>query len=225
MEFHLGHKREASNPDPVYNKPYGSQFPPIQAKGSLTYLQFIQVVKNLWEEGNPEVAFVPMGGKQNWDPDKGYIIYSQDRAVVKGDQLKPRLRHIVDGATGKKIMVFTQSFNHIVRFTAVHRDPAIAEQILESFEDFMIRPVTIIAKMLGLEELIYDRRPPSDMEKRYGDDVADRAVCYLVTVQKVLSIETDKLQEAYIQASIAIGMGDATPNGDFILASVQEENS
>ena len=90
------------------NRAFG---PPLQAAGNLTYIEFIAVVKLLWENIHPDIPIVPTQPAQ-------YSVYP---CVVYGLELrkayttepKPRNRVVQDNS----VMVYGQRFQNVVSFT------------------------------------------------------------------------------------------------------------
>jgi hypothetical protein len=195
--------------DPELNRFYGEDIPSITAKGNLTYLQFIDQIQHLWNKSNPEIDFMPYASNHIFNPEKGYIIYSLEMRKPQANNSKPRVHEVVDHPDDdtKKLVVYIQSFENLIRFTAVHKDPRTSEEIIEQFEDFMIWVTPIFIKS-GIENFFYGRRISDNHDARLGDDLALRAINYLVITQKILTVDMAKLEEYTI--SIALNDG-ATP--------------
>lgn len=210
MKFNYSNDRPV--PSPEYDQPYGTTLPPLQAKGTMSYLDFIDVVNYLWSKGHPEIFFGPFGSQTIFDPELGYMIYNLEDKKPKTNHPKPKLyetrNHPTD--TTKKIAIFIENFDLIVKFTAVHKAPRVAEEMIEEFENFMIT-ITPVLRMNGLENILYIRRMPDSHETRFGDDVSSRAIAYMIGVQKILIEEMDKLEEIHLQVQAVIN-GDATPS-------------
>lgn len=209
--------KEAYISDPDYDKPYGSKLPPLTGYGNLSYPQFIEVIQNLWSRAHSEVAVVPYGNKAKYDPEKGYILYSLENKKPADNNPKPTHRHdIVHFDTGSfEASVFSQSFNYLVQFTAVHRDPVVAERILEAFEDFMMVTAPEIMQA-GVSQLFYNRRVSDRDMTRLEEDLAGRAVIYMVTLQKIIVIKPGTLDS--IRVDIRTFMSQGEPDLNDILA-------
>lgn len=212
MKFDYSQRVQTPNPSPEYDQPYGAVLPSSQAKGNISYLQFIDVVDNLWRSGHPEIQFGPFGAHKIFNPEYGYIIYTLEDKKPRANHPKPRLYEVINDELdpSKKIAVFIENFNAIVKFTAIHKDARVCEELVEQFEDFIIE-ITPILKMIGLENIYYVRRMADSHETRYGDDVSTRAVAYQIGIQKILTTDLSILQGVLIQAQAVIA-GDATPS-------------
>jgi hypothetical protein len=196
--------------DPAYQRPFGTELPALRAYGNITYLQLIDIVSNLWEKAHPELKIVPYGSREKFDPEIGYIVYNLDQKVPTQDNTKPRHREDVALTDGGEveIRVFTQSFMHLIEFTAVHRDPRTAEEILEAFEDFMMI-ITPEIKAVGAEEFIYNRRIADRDQSRFGADIAARSVLFSAVLQKMIMVRPEALRS--IQIEVRILRETATP--------------
>lgn len=164
---------------------------PLQAAGNLTYIEFISVVKLLWENLHPDIPIVPTQPAQ-------YAVYP---CIVYGLELrkahtvepKPRSRQVVE----KDKMIFGQRFQNVVSFTVVTKmmgssdnvsryDGAeVADSLIEIFEDFMLE-YTPVFKRLGASEFIYARRLADAEENRGSTDVVKRTVTYMLTTEKLI---------------------------------------
>jgi len=188
-----------------YRQNYGQELPPIQAKGNLTYLQFIDLIEALWNFGHPEIQFIPYGPiNQRFDSDQGYIVYGLEVRKPKANHPRPRLfetrTHPTDPT--KLVAIFLENFENMISFTAVHKNPRIAEEMIEAFEDFIIE-MTPVLKKKGLEQISYYMRQHDRHEKRFGDDVASRSIVYQVGTQKIIITDVEKLDEVYLQVQLA----------------------
>lgn len=172
-------------PDP--HELYGKDIPLSTARGNLTYLQFIDLLKALWSKANPEVEFVPMGNREAFKPEKGYIVYSLESKKAASDNLKPRFMEDVISTDKEEFQgtIYIQKFDYLLEFSAVHKEPRTAEEILDAFEDFMMI-ITPELKYSGVQDLYYNRRITDRDQSRFGGDVAYRTVMYLVMLQKML---------------------------------------
>lgn len=213
--FHLGMEKGLKT-DPNYDRPYGQPLPALRAFGNVTYLQLIDIVANLWEKAHPELRIVPYGNRNQYDAEKGCIVYNLDQKRPKEDNTKPRFQEdIVITDTGQMtIKTFTQSFVHLIEFTAIHKYPRTAEEILEAFEDFMMI-ITPEIKSLGTEEFLYNRRLADRDLSRFGQDVASRSVMYTAVLQKMIMIRPEVLEEIQIEVRILREM--ATPEFNEVL--------
>lgn len=199
-------------PSPEYNQPYGTELPPIQARSNMSYLQFIDVIDYLWSQGHPEIRFSPVGAASIFDPELAYIIYSLEDKKPKANHPKPKLYEIKQDVNdpSKKVAVFIENFNIMVKFTAIHKNPRVAEELIEEFENFIIE-MTPVLRMNGLESLLYARRLSDSHESRYGDDISSRSIAYMIGVQKMLTTDVTILDSVSIQIQAVLN-GDATPS-------------
>jgi len=197
--------------DNEYNVPWGTPVPPIQGYGNVTYSQLMSVIGKIWEKAHPEVKFVPLGSREKFDPEIGYIVYSLENKKPADSNLKPKFRtDIVNTDSGdKEGAVFSQSFDHLVQFTAVHINPYTAEELIETFEDFMM-VVTPQLIQVGVEKIFYNRRVADRDETRFGQDVSSRAVQYLAQLQKLILINVEILE--HVRIDVRLMMESATPD-------------
>lgn len=208
--FNYAHERRG-NIDKEYDVKWGTYVPPIQAFGNVTFSQFMDVIGQIWEKAHPEVKFKPLGSREKFNPEVGYIIYSLENKKPADNNLKAKFRtDMVNTDTGlKEGAVFTQSFDHLIQFTAVHTDPHIAEELIETFEDFMmvVTPQFVYA---GVEKIFYNRRVADRDETRFGQDVSSRAVQYLAQLQKLILINTNILES--VRIDVRLLLEKATPD-------------
>lgn len=204
MKFNYAWEEENSNVEPEYLAPYGTDYPPITAQGNLTYLQFIDLVGSLWARAHPEIQFLPFSAGNIYDRENGYVIYSLETRRTHNNNSKPKVHQVVDHPTeqNKKLVIYIQSFDNIIKFSCIHKDPRIAEELVEAFEDFMLEVTPIFVK-LGIDQCIYNRRLPDQHEVRTGDDIASRTVSYLVITQKIVHVDVKKLEEVIATITIA----------------------
>lgn len=166
---------------------------PLQADGNLTYLQFIAVVKKLWEDSHSGIPIVPIQGTQY--AEYPVITYNLDIRRPHSDEPKRKMREMYSPTGGTDVRtIWGQRFMNIVRFTAVDTNPKKAEQIIEAFEDFMVE-YTPVLKRLGASELTYSRRYQDNDEVRSGEDVATRAVGYSLTTEKLYEVSSQKIEK------------------------------
>ena len=210
--FSLG-KERAAPLSPEYDVPYGHPSPPLTASGNLTYLQLIDLICYLWGKSNPEVPFVPMGNRESYDPEKGNIVYSLESKRAAQNNAKPQHRQDVvkTDAGDFKGSIYIQSFDHLIEFTAIHYNPRTAEELLESFEDFMM-VITPEIKYFGAEEFTYNRRLSGRDQTRFGNDIASRSVMYLAVLQKMIIIRPDILESIRIDVRILREQGTPESN-------------
>lgn len=212
MKFDYTNKIPSPTPSPEYNKKYGSFLPAVQARSNMSYLQFIDIVNYLWSKGHSDVMFQPFSAQKIFDPELGYIIYSLEDKKPRANNPRPRLYDTQEDPEDpkKKIAIFIENFNIIVQFTALHKDPRIAEELIEEFENFILE-ITPSLRMNGLESISYVRRMPDSHQTRFGDDISARAIAYMIGVQKILVTDMNVLEEVSIAVQ-AIVNNHATPS-------------
>lgn len=176
-----------------YDKMFG---PPLQASGNLTYIEFISMVKIIWQNAYPDIKVVPtQSGNYASYP---VIVYGLELRRPHTVEPKPRTRF----TSSKEVSVFGQRFQNIVSFTVITKSssagvigsnarysgPEAADQIIEIFEDFMLE-YTPVFKRLGASELVYARRLSDSEENRSATDVNKRTVTYMLTTEKLFAME------------------------------------
>ncbi len=209
VNFNWSQRRTDFTPDPQYQVRAFEPSPPLTAFGNLQYIEFMRMLETMWEAGHPEIPFRPYKDGEEYDPEQGYIIWSGVRKLPKDNNNKPRFHHRhKDEETGRVFTVSKQSFIHEVKFSAVHGDPWIAEELAEAWEDFMLE-ATPIVKRVGLEDIFYLGRNQDDIESRVGKDRAVRAIIYRIFTQKIFAVENAVLNDLYLRV---VTMFDATPS-------------
>lgn len=204
----------------------------LRADGNLQYLQLIDLIGYLWEKGHPDVKFVPAAAEGLSDSDKGYIVYGLEARSTTKDFAKARMTEIIrDTETGKDIEVWVQSFDNFISFAAVHRNPRIAEEIIEAFEDFMIES-TGVFKKVGLADMFYSRRYPDREDARISRDMCVRTVVYRAMIQKVRRVEHERIEEIIIDARVQLSKyaqypqtQQATPNISVVITDQATPNT
>lgn len=193
----------------------------LRAKGSMSYLDLMRLIGKLWGDAigvrqdgvTLRVPFHAINTALS-DPDYPVIVYSLQLRKPFSQEPKPKQRELLTTDDGNKILVRGQRFENIVKFNVIDRIfPAgteRAEEILETFEDFMLQ-MTPIFKELGLSDIFYGRRS-IDMEgTRLGTDVVERSVMYQVVTEKVTLIDVWKLNEVLVTAKIFLGNNEPVP--------------
>ena len=194
LEFGLPLKNEI-------NSPLRMQEEPLRAEGNLSYLDFIELVKGMWAKTNPQIPIVPTQSKRY--AKYPVITYGLELRKPFVDESKARYRNEHKVANDGSVYIVTgQRFTNIVKFTAItDNDPYLCEQIIEMFEDWMDE-WTKVFKRLGVSEMTYARRLPDDEGTRQGSDVCERAVTYMVRIEKLHQTSVSKLDEMVISARI-----------------------
>lgn len=177
---------------------YTNPKPPLRAKGNLSYLQFIELVKKIWAEAHPKVPMVTSGAD---DPAQyPCIIYSLQ--LRKTHPNEPKMRYREEKNDQEDVYVVGgQRFQNIIYFQAIGEAQNVdtVEHLIEIFEDFMIE-FTPVFKELGVSELVYARRLSDTEQQRPGANTVARTVSYMVTTEKVVSTRYERLKEIVITA-------------------------
>ncbi len=200
MQFNYSHEGKNISKDPAFQKAYGQPLPRLTANKNMEYLQFIDSVEYLWHAEHPEISFQPFADNHTFNPDKGYIVYSLVDREPTQNNAKARYQEMVDHPDDpdKKLVIYTWSFMNSVKFTALHQNPRIAEEIIEAFENFMIQTTPVYLE-LGVQSSMYGRRASDEHKTRYGDDLAARSLIWMVITQKVITTDLDRLKEILIE--------------------------
>jgi hypothetical protein len=208
--------------DVSVNRAFGA---PLQAAGNLSYLEFIAVVKLLWENIHPDIPVKPNhGGSYASFP---AIIYGLEIRKPHTVEPKPRSRQVVENDH----MIFGQRFQNVVSFTVITKaDRAssesnlgegryvgaeVADALAEVFEDFMLE-YTPVFKRLGASELVYARRLADSEETRSNIDIIKRTVTYLLTTEKLIQTSVSVIEK------IAIDVRTAMSHEASLITSPQE---
>jgi hypothetical protein len=170
------------------NRAFGS---PLQAAGNLTYIEFIAVVKLLWENLHPDIPIVPTQPAQY--STYPCVVYGLELRKAHTTEPKPRSRQVISNDK----MVFGQKFQNVVSFTVTTKmmggadhsnryDGAeVADSLAEVFEDFMLE-YTPVFKRLGASEFIYARRLADSEENKNNTDIIKRTITYMLTTEKLI---------------------------------------
>ena len=196
--FPVGNRNDVN-----FNERFGE---PLQASGNLTYLEFITVVKALWENAYPDIKIKPT--QSGTYADYPVIVYGLELRKAHTSEPKPRTR---TAQTNKCVVVFGQRFQNIVSFTVIteansgakqgsaarYSGPEVADNIIEIFEDFMLEH-TPVFKRLGASEFVYSRRLSDSEENRDSTDVCKRTVTYMLTTEKLFFQDVDQIESIVV---------------------------
>lgn len=204
--------------------------PPLQATGNLTYLEFIAVVKALWENAYPDIKIYPTDGGQYAEYPS--IVYGLEIRKTHSTEPKPRTRNTQNY---QDIMVFGQRFQNVVSFTIMtkanqatasnelekrYSGAQVADNLAEIFEDFMLEH-TPVFKRLGASEFVYSRRLSDSEINRDSTDIVKRTITYMLTTEKLIATNVEKIEKialdvrrymAYEKQLIDEATLGATPN-------------
>lgn len=212
---------------------------PLKASGNLSYLEFIDVVKILWNRSYPDIDIVPTSnGSYAKYP---CIAYGVELKKAHNNEPKPRTRQYIQGVNQ---YVYGQRFQNIISFTVMTRATAgsidtnlpaeeygsqvgyvgaeVADRIIEVFEDFMLE-YTPVFKALGASEFVYARRLSDAEMNKDNTDTIKRTVTYMLTTEKLLAASAERIEQividvrtyyAYEKELVDKANSMATPNFD-----------
>lgn len=177
--------------------------PPLRAEGNLNYLQFITLLRNLWEEGHPDIPMRPT--QSNKYARYPVIVYGLNMRKTQSAEPKKRYRDTemrLDEDT--HLRVEAQRFDNVITFTVItENNPELCETIIEAFEDFMYEQ-TKVFKRLGISDIFYSRRLPDREKTSSDDDTEERSVAYLVILEKVYITEEEKINKIIVRARLLL---------------------
>jgi hypothetical protein len=188
---------------------------PLQSGGKLSYLDFIGLVKFLWEQSHPNIPIKP-SAPDEYDllVDNEYIIvYDIELKKSANNEPKPRMRYAPDD---QNVLIYGQRFQIFVGFTVIAKigtaqdnevvdaqiieDTAVGcDAIIEEFEDFILEHVPIF-KALGVNELVYARRVADSEVMRRNRKLHKRKVIYSLTTEKTFRVEQTILDSILVRA-------------------------
>ena len=123
--------------------------------GTLNYLQFINLVKKLWEQSYADIPIIPLGpGTDTFSVHDYVIVYALELRKAHTIEPKPRMRQNISGKNNV-YTIYGQKFQNIVSFSVMTKigvvegghsnklnddtfKSQISDQIIEAFEDFML---------------------------------------------------------------------------------------
>lgn len=182
-----------SYPSSFYSDKGGAR---LQAEGNLTLLEFVAVVKRIWEESHPDIPVVTLAA----DHSAHYpcIAWWLVNKRTMKQEPKARLREQKKVLNGRVYQVHGQRFQNLIAFS-VYTDnkPDLANVIIEEFESFMIKYIPLF-KRLGASELVYAQRLPDDDESRAGKDATRRTVTFWMTTELLYQIPFDRIEAVEI---------------------------
>ncbi len=178
----------------------------LKADGNLSYLQFIELVRRLWENSYPEIPLVSnYGGAYASYP---CIAYGMELKRPHNQEPKLRYRDKTLGEDGKYYIIEGQKFQNVVSFAIMteadrgkikgddqeYIGAEVADRIIEIFEDFMLE-YTPVFKRLGAQEFVYARRLADSEINMDQTDVVKRTVTYLLTTEKLVATAVDRIEK------------------------------
>lgn len=192
---------------------------PLKSDGNLTYLEFISLVKKMWESVNPEIPIVPTQGKNF--AQYPCISYGLEFRKTSANETKARIRNQVLDPQFSNLIVTGQRYDNYITFSVhTENDPILAEHIIEQFEDFM-EEYTGTFKQLGLSEMVYGRRLSDKEANRESKDICVRSVAYMVTIEKIRVKEYDRIQKILIDARLFLEHNRSNQTSTFDPSSVE----
>lgn len=198
----------------------------LKAEGNLSYLEFIEVVKLLWENSYPDIPIVPtFGGAFANYP---CIAYGIELKRAHNQEPKMRYRDKALGEDGKYYIIEGQRFQNVVSFTVIVQADAakidgdstryvgaeVADRVMERFEDFILE-YTPVFKRLGASEFVYARRVSDTEVNMDQTDVVKRTVLYLLTTEKLSITGIDTVEKIVYDIRQYIAAQHATPLQDY----------
>lgn len=173
--------------------------PPLKARGNLSYMEFIGLIKLWWGKAHPDIPLIPMG-KDGEHATYPCIVYSMQLRKTHPNEPKMRLRE-ERNEQSDSFIVGGQRFQNIVYFEVRSQveHVEILDDIIERFEDFMLE-MTPALKECGLSEIVYARRLQDSLEQRPGANIFTKTVSYMVTTEKVITTRANRLTEAVVEA-------------------------
>lgn len=171
----------------------------LRAEKGIDYLGFIKLVTDLWKEVHPDIPIRPtQSPKYAKYP---VIVYGLEMRKTHVTEPKKRFRETEyrrDDDT--HLMIHAQRFDNVITFTVItENNPKYCETIIETFEDFMMEH-TPVFKQMGVSEFTYVRRKPDHEVTKPDEDNDERAVSYLVVLEKVIVTEVGKLEHILVKA-------------------------
>ena len=186
----------------------------LQAQGNLSYLEFMDVVRVLWSQVQPDIPIVPMqSGKYANYP---CITYSMELRKAHASEPKPRTRQVLSDISQH---IYGQRFQNIIAFTILTQATAgtidapsgsdkynsqlhyvgadVADRIIEIFEEFMLE-YTPVFKRLGASEFVYARRLSDAEINRDQIDVNKRVVTYMLTTERLMATSHEKIEKVAV---------------------------
>ena len=186
---------------------------PLKSSGNLTYLEFVTLVKEMWESVNPDIPIVPTQGKNF--AQYPCISYGLEYRKTVANESKPKIRPQFLSPEYNDQIIRGQRYENYVSFMVhTEADPYLADSIIEMFEDFMQEYIGVF-KELGLSEILYARRLSDRESNRESVDICVRTVAYLVTTEKVTVKKYDLISKVIADARLFLEhnrIENATPD-------------
>ena len=198
---------------------------PLRAESNLSYLEFIALLKRLWEDSHPSIPFKPVqsqsyaftqinpewewandaGNPNATDPDNAgetkYIphdcmmVYSLELRKPNANEPKMRVREEVVTEGDVNYLIQGQRFENLIIFSALSKGGPELAESVIEAFEDFMLEHTPIFKRLGVSEILYSRRTPDDEQSRFSEDLDKRSVAYVVVIEKIRATEIAKIQE------------------------------
>ena len=170
----------------------------LRADDGMNYREFLAVLKHLWELAHPDVPLKPT--QSPGFATYPVIVHSLELRKTHPSEPKKRFRENVMSDSGDIYSIWGQRFQNLVMFSAVTRaDPDLASEIIEEFQSFMEEHIDTL-KRLGASEIVFSRRMPDNSRKRSSEDIDEKSIAYLVTIETVSYVQEAKLESILVEA-------------------------
>lgn len=208
---------------------------PLRAESNLSYLEFITLIKKLWEDAHPSVplkpvqsqsyAFTQINPEWQWandqanpqatDPDGSgqpkhiahdcMMVYSLELRKPNANEPKMRVREEVVTEGDVNYLIQGQRFENLIIFSALSKGGPELAESVIEAFEDFMLEHTPIFKRLGVSEILYSRRTPDDEQSRFSEDLDKRSVAYVVVIEKIRAIEIAKIQEILLTVRQYLG--------------------
>lgn len=176
-------------------------------KGASLY-DFIKMLDNLLELTMPQVKFIPDEGKvMSLDAmtnfDRPVITYQVINRKPK-KEIKPRVRELVEEITDDKNSqrigeIWGQKFECLVQFNVFASVYSEAEQVMEHFEETIIKHTGFFKKN-GVAELIFKEHVTDSHFDTLRESLSIRSLIYYVEIEKLTVMFKEKINEIELLA-------------------------
>lgn len=176
-------------------------------KGASLY-DFIKMVDKLVELTMPNVKFIPDEGKViTLDAmtkfDCPIITYQVIKRKCK-KEIKPRLREMVNEITEDKTSqrtgeIWGQKFECLVQFNVIASVYSEAEQVMEHFEETIIKHAGFFKKN-GVAELFFEEHITDSHFDTLRESLSIRSLIYYVEIEKLTVMFKEKINEIELLA-------------------------
>lgn len=191
----------------------------LRARGNLTYTEFIRLVQNLWSQVHADIPIRATGARD--DAVYPCILYGLESRQPHTNESKHRLRETLEDENGVPYSILGQRLDNLISFAAVtEKDPLLAEEIMETFELFMLE-MTPLFKEMGVSEFLYHRRLPDSEQDRPGEGVVQRRVVYMVVLERIAAIKRERIEQMMIRARLTLSQDMKATEGDPFMSHLE----